>query len=124
MNYKDFRKQLKTITPEKLIQQSIVEWMNYNGFKVMRINSGQLKVEETDDEGNKKSRIVKLAPTGTPDILGCYKKTGRMVLVEVKRPGKEPSPDQLIAIQDWKEAGALVFVATSIDDVIREVKNI
>lgn len=125
MKYTEYRKKVPTNTPEKLIQQSIIEWMNYNGFKVFRINSGQTTVDEQDEEGNVVGkRMIKMAPTGTPDIIGCHKKTGRMVLVEVKRPGKVPTPVQNMVMQDWRDAGALVFVATSIEDVIAGVKNI
>lgn len=121
MDAKEYKKLMHKDTPEREIQRAIMEWMNYNGFKVIRINSGQVikKEEETGE-----NRRILMAPSGTPDILGCHKKTGRMVLVEVKRPGLKPKPLQEITMNDWRESGAFVFVATSIEDVQREIKNI
>ena len=124
MNYKDFRKQMADTMLERDIQRAIIEWMNYNGFKVIRINSGQAKVQDEDKEGNINHRRIMLAPSGTPDVIGCYKKTGRMVLVEIKRPGRRAKKNQQLIMDDWKKAGAYVFVATSIEDVKKEIVNL
>jgi hypothetical protein len=58
---------------------------------------------------------VKLAPAGHPDIAGVYQ--GRALYIEVKQPGKHPNEAQQAFIDALLDAGALAFVATSIDDV-------
>lgn len=52
---------------------------------------------------------------GTPDVLGCV--AGRMVAVEVKRPGGRPTAAQVAQLAKWRRAGALALVATSADEV-------
>ena len=49
---------------------------------------------------------------GIPDFVGCYK--GRFFAIEVKQPGKVPTPLQVIVMRELKEAGAAVCVATSV----------
>lgn len=58
-----------------------------------------------------------LGTAGEPDIDGCYH--GRSVKIEVKRPGRESTltPSQRVALVRWRDAGAIVGVATSVDDV-------
>lgn len=53
--------------------------------------------------------------SGEPDLLICWR--GRMVVVEVKRPGEHPTRKQLRRLLTWQEAGALVGWATSLDDL-------
>lgn len=55
--------------------------------------------------------------TGEPDIDACME--GRTLKIEVKRPGYEDQlkPIQRVALQRWRDAGAIVGVATSVDDV-------
>lgn len=48
---------------------------------------------------------------GTPDVLACLR--GRMVVVEVKVPGKTPTEAQRIELVRWADAGALAMWATS-----------
>lgn len=63
---------------------------------------------------------------GTPDIIGCYK--GRMFLIETKNSEGRLRPDQEIRIQQWKDAGAVVRVMKSkqeLDNMISTLmKNI
>lgn len=52
---------------------------------------------------------------GVPDITGVLR--GRMVAFEVKRPGQEPTPLQSRTLERLEQAGALVGVVTSWQDV-------
>lgn len=56
---------------------------------------------------------------GRPDINACYR--GRCIRIEVKTPdhGNKPSKAQELDIKKWRKAGALAFVAYSLDDVKR-----
>lgn len=49
---------------------------------------------------------------GEPDIDACLR--GRSVQLEVKRPGEKATPLQLKRLAEWRQAGALVGVVTSV----------
>lgn len=49
---------------------------------------------------------------GDPDIDACLR--GRSVQLEVKRPGEKPTPLQLKRLEEWRQAGALIGVVTSV----------
>ena len=53
--------------------------------------------------------------TGESDIKGCI--AGRYICVEVKVPGKKPRPSQRYRLNKLRKAGALVIVASSVDEV-------
>ena len=52
---------------------------------------------------------------GEPDIDACI--AGRSVKLEVKVPGKKPTPLQLAVLRKWQKAGALAGWVTSLEDV-------
>lgn len=52
---------------------------------------------------------------GDPDIDACIR--GRSVQLEVKRPGERPTALQLKRIEEWRRAGAVVAVVTSVEEV-------
>ena len=58
---------------------------------------------------------------GTPDILASI--GGRFVAIEVKHPsgGGRLSRIQQVRLGQWAAAGAVAFVATSLDDVKNRV---
>lgn len=58
---------------------------------------------------------------GASNIRGVLAPPGRAVAIEVKRPGEKPTPEQAAYLERVRAAGGLAFVATSIDDVIREL---
>jgi len=55
-------------------------------------------------------------PKGISDILGCWQ--GRMLAIEIKRPGGRVSPDQQKFIERVNAEGGFAFVAYSVDDVV------
>jgi hypothetical protein len=57
------------------------------------------------------------AEVGRPDILGCLPPHGRMLALEVKKPGGKLSEAQRQQLREYAEAGAVCVVATSLDDV-------
>jgi hypothetical protein len=52
---------------------------------------------------------------GHPDIFAC--RAGRMVLVEMKKPGEEPTLRQHQRLTSWQKAGAAVCWASDIEHV-------
>jgi Holliday junction resolvase len=53
--------------------------------------------------------------SGRPDIVGCL--NGRFVAIEVKKPGEVPTKIQQFELMEFRDAGAIAFVATSADEV-------
>jgi VRR-NUC domain len=79
---------------------------------VERFNSGVFHVED---------RTIRAAFTGCSDIIGQLK-DGRMLAVEVKRPGGVATADQQAFLHRVGRAG-VAFVATGVDDVWRCLKS-
>ncbi len=52
---------------------------------------------------------------GHPDIFAC--RAGRMVLVEMKKPGERPDTRQMQRLRTWQDAGAAVCWASDIAHV-------
>ena len=55
------------------------------------------------------------------DIIGCIRKTGRFLAIEVKRPGNKGTPEQQQFIDIINQAGGLAFVARSVEEVERAI---
>ena len=53
--------------------------------------------------------------SGTPDIIACVR--GRFVAIEVKQPGKHPTPAQVAYIEKIQRSGGIAFVAHSVEEV-------
>lgn len=58
-----------------------------------------------------------------PDINGCW--CGRSLRIEVKSPdhGNKATKAQLLNLEKWRKAGALAFVAYSVEDVKKQIYN-
>ena len=119
------------ISSENQVKNSIIEFLIYSGFLVLRVNSGAFS-----DEHNGKRRFVSFVKwfcrgseaqtAGISDILAFHPSFGRegkplALAVETKRPGKvaNVSEAQKRFLSAWTEHGGYWVVAESIDDVIR-----
>lgn len=60
------------------------------------------------------------SPKGISDILGCMR--GKLLAIEVKVPGREPSPAQQDFIDCINSSGGVAFVAHSVDEVEQQLK--
>ncbi len=58
---------------------------------------------------------------GNPDIIACVH--GRLLLIEVKRPGERPDKLQTATMVDWWSAGAVVMWASNLEDVKRYIAS-
>lgn len=59
-------------------------------------------------------------PKGISDILGIHK--GRLLAIEVKRPGGKPTTDQVAFIDRVNEEGGIGFVADNVDEVVERLE--
>jgi hypothetical protein len=63
-----------------------------------------------------RKRNVTMGVMGDPDVYGSL--YGLHFEVEVKRPGKVPTDLQERRLAEWKAAGAIAGVATSVEEFI------
>ncbi len=77
-----------------------------------RMNTGALKVG---------TRFVRFGFPGLSDVIG-QTRDGRMVAVEVKRPGRKPTPIQESFLSMVREWGGIAFCATCVGDVIEGLR--
>ena len=54
---------------------------------------------------------------GVPDILGIIPGGGRILGIEVKRPGNQPTIAQLAFMEAIRKSGGVAFVASSVEEV-------
>lgn len=99
---------------EKDIQKAILDYLALfpKKVKVWRQNTGALKID---------NRFVRFGQKGAADITGILY-GGRRLEIEVKAPGKYPSPAQRAFGADIIKFGGVYFVARDVDDVERELK--
>jgi hypothetical protein len=74
------------------------------------------------DDKQKRYRTVKGSRKGISDILGFFADgSGRILAIEVKRPGEKASPDQLEFLKSVNDGGGVGILAFSIDDVSERI---
>jgi hypothetical protein len=89
------RRRAPRLVSEASIRAAIVQLLNLYGYAIVKHQTAHGQI-------------------GTPDVLGCVR--GRMVAIEVKRPGRRPTDAQFGAMRRWQAAGALVGWACSVED--------
>ena len=103
------------------IMRSILDWLKLNKAIAIRINSGAFAGEH-----NGRKRFVKCNDTpGCSDIIACV--AGVFVAIEVKRPGSHTDPMRALKqeafLQDIRRAHGIALIATSIEDVVAELRR-
>lgn len=92
------------MTPEKKVENQIKRYLDSLGAYHIKIHGSAYM------------------PAGTPDILACI--DGRFIGIEVKKPkGGIVSPLQKLKIKQIRNAGGVGFVATSVEEVERELSR-
>jgi hypothetical protein len=93
---------------EKEIQKAILDYLKFRGLFAWRNNTGGFI--------DKRDHYYTFGKKGSGDILGLTK-DGRFFSIEVKVPGKNPTPEQTEFINNVIVNNGIAFVARSIDDV-------
>jgi penicillin-binding protein-related factor A (putative recombinase) len=96
---------------ETALVASFIQYLKLIGCVALRINSGMTFIEGKDG----RKRVIKGAPKGTSDIIGCYR--GRFFAIEAKVAPNVATPDQLEFLEDVRMAGGLGCVAYSVEDI-------
>ena len=113
---------LRRSIPESDVQAAIRDYLVMRGAVVIRLNSG---VMPTPDGERRFVANTWHAPgharetRGGADLLVLYR--GAAFAIEVKRAGGRQSPDQRTFQVAWEAAGGWYILASSVDDVIREL---
>ena len=113
------KKAVSLAASESDIQKAILKVLSMH-TKVAwsaRFNTGAMK---TGTVGNE--RYVRFGFPGCPDILGQLK-DGRVLAIEVKKPGGRVSPGQLSFITKVcanHGVGAVVYSVTDVENLLRE----
>ena len=89
---------------EHEVQSTIIDLIRVRGGVATRVNSGSILTKRGD-----KTYVVKLADKGTSDTIGCYR--GVALYIEVKKPGKKPTPEQIAFLESVARAGGVGLLA-------------
>lgn len=98
----------KPAASEAEIQATILEWLRFKGIPHT--------ITEAKRSFNEHGQLVRRIARGWPDVTGCYQ--GRMLALEVKSAIGKLRQDQAAVLHALWQAGALVVIARSLDDVI------
>lgn len=79
-----------------------------SGRETALVRSILRALEKAPGVAVRKRHGTAMGKAGDPDLSGCL--NGRHFELEVKRPGNEPTPLQLVRLAEWQRAGALVGV--------------
>jgi len=89
---------------EKVLQARIIKYFKENGFFVRKWHQGRY------------------AGRGMPDIHAL--KNGKAFYIEVKCPGKKPTPIQLHTMEQLKQHGGVVFWVDSFKKFLTKISEI
>ena len=112
---------------ESDIQKTILQYLTtILGWMMWRSNSGGMKVEERYVQFNTAkgcSDLLGVIPISTkPEFSPAFSR-GRFLAIEVKRSGKKPTALQQAYLDQVRDAGGLALVATSIDDLRKQLRE-
>jgi hypothetical protein len=102
---------------ESDVLKSILEFLAWRKIPSWRNNSGAFGGVHINKQGQAKKWFVRFGKKGSSDILGVLPPNGKMIAIEVKRPGKYATHDQSEFLEEIRESGGLAGVCTSIEDV-------
>lgn len=89
---------------------AVRDYLGICGFDVFRRNTGAMRGTH-----NGKARFVRFSSPGAADLWGIQRHTGRHLEVEVKAPGKRPSPAQLAWLAAMRRNRSIAFWCDSVE---------
>lgn len=107
------------------IQLECIKYLASIGWVVIRVNSAQFGKFGVYKCSKWRSNVIgdKEIYTGTPDIIACDPE-GRFYGIEFKRPGKDPSPAQLLFKKALKSTKGHYLVIRSLNGLKRMLGKI
>lgn len=111
---------MKPVPLEREIQAQILQWLALVKIPAWRSNSGALVAPATTTTARRFVRFN--GAQGCADILGVIPPSGRMLAVEVKRPGQLLTAKQRGFLDMVQAAGGLAVCVTSVDELAAVLK--
>lgn len=108
-------------TETQLIDVTL-EYLQCQGIKAWRQNTGGMEKRYTNKNGIEKKRFVKFGFKGVSDILGLIKPTGRLLAIECKVGDNKQTLHQQMFQKMIEQNGGLFILAYSLDDVIKSLE--
>lgn len=99
------------MTPEGAIKQQIIAWLEAKEI----FHYVHIVARVPGNRGSMKK--------GVSDIIGCLP-NGRFLAIEVKAPMGSVSDEQMEFIFDVRKNGGIAFVARSVEDVVKQLKEV
>lgn len=93
-----------------------ISYLSIKGHFVQRINSGKSFVR---DPSGRIIRTIKLAETGTPDIIGFHGRTGQFIGIEIKVKPNKPDPAQTEFIDNLVRCGGIGAIVYSQEEMMK-----
>lgn len=100
---------------EAQIQRTITDWLTIADIPFTVTDAAHVTIQGVT-RGRSKIR------TGWPDITACLPPDGTLLAIEVKSAKGKLRLDQEAVLGQLEEAGAVVVVARSLDDVVMAIK--
>lgn len=95
---------------ESDIQKQILDYLRYKGYLAFKHHSTGFTVR------GGKVMAFKYGMKGIADIVGCTK-NGIFFAIEVKKPKKKASPDQIKFLEKVNDSNAISILAHCLEDV-------
>jgi hypothetical protein len=102
---------------ESDILRSCLTWLHLQGIYCWRQNQGAVAAVS---QGKRRFFRFASAP-GLSDILGLLRPTGRLLAVEVKRPGRLPTLEQEAFLATVRAQGGLALCVHSLEELQAEL---
>lgn len=99
---------------ESDIQKQILAYLELRGILHWRSNTGAAVFP---GKGGKQ-RFIRFGYPGISDIIAVIPGIGKIVAIEVKRPGEHPTPQQAAFLTQVEEQGGIALVADDVKDVM------
>ena len=102
---------------EQPIVKAILEWLALVKIPAWRQNTGAIRAEYKGKE-----RFIRYGIVGGSDILGIVPhwgpSPGRWIAIEVKRPGREPTPTKRAFLEMIRTNGGIAMSVHSLQECI------
>jgi hypothetical protein len=98
-------------SPVTLLPGDVLTWLELHGVCYWRANTGCARIGR---------RLVRFGTPRQADVLGV-RPGGRLLAVEVKRPGGKTTALQRAWLDMVTRAGALAIVTSGVDDLARQL---
>lgn len=99
---------------EKEIQKTIIDYLRYNGWFVIKNNTVGIYKKNTDS-------YIPSQAVGLADLTII--KDSRVIMLEVKTPKGKQSDGQIEFEKNWKEKGGEYYVVRSVEDIEKIILN-